>query len=42
MTEDWQTLLESGSYIEVDGVDVHHFDMGEGDPLVLVHGGGLT
>lgn len=42
MCDEWRALLERGSYREVDDVDVHHFDMGEGQPLVLVHGGGLT
>jgi pimeloyl-ACP methyl ester carboxylesterase len=42
MTGDWQALLDEGSYVEVAGTNVHHFDMGEGRPLVLVHGGGLT
>lgn len=42
MTGDWQTLLKRGSYVEVAGTDVHHFDMGQGQPLILVHGGGLT
>lgn len=41
MHNDWQSLVESGSYVEVDGVDVNHFDFGEGHPLLLIHGGGL-
>lgn len=42
MPDDWQALIESGSYLEVDGVDVHHYDFGEGHPLLLIHGGGLS
>jgi len=42
MTGDWHALLEKGSYLEVGGTSVHYFDVGEGRPLVLVHGGGFT
>lgn len=42
MHSDWQSLLEKSSSLPVDGVDVHHFDLGEGHPLLLVHGGGLS
>jgi pimeloyl-ACP methyl ester carboxylesterase len=42
MSDDWTSLIDSGSYVEVDGVDVHHYDFGDGHPLLLVHGGGLT
>jgi pimeloyl-ACP methyl ester carboxylesterase len=41
MPADWKERLEHSEYVEVDGVDTHYFDMGEGDPLYLVHGGGL-
>ncbi|UTF55714.1 alpha/beta fold hydrolase [Natronosalvus rutilus] len=42
MYSDWQSLIEEGTYVEVDGTDVHHFDLGEGHPLLLIHGGGLS
>lgn len=42
MYVDWHDLIEKGSFVEVDGVDVHHFDIGNGHPLLLVHGGGLS
>lgn len=42
MYSDWHSLIEKGSYVEVDGVDVHYFDLGDGHPLLLVHGGGLS
>lgn len=42
MHSDWQSLLEKSLSLAVDGVDVHHFDLGEGHPLLLVHGGGLS
>jgi pimeloyl-ACP methyl ester carboxylesterase len=42
MASDWQQLIDKASYVEVDGTDVHHFDVGSGKPLVLVHGGGLS
>lgn len=29
-----------GKFIDVDGVKTHYLEMGEGPPLVLVHGGG--
>jgi len=42
MQDDWQALIENDSYVEVNGVDVHHYDFGEGHPLMLIHGGGLS
>lgn len=42
MASDWQRLIDRSSFVEVDGTDVHHFDIGSGKPLVLVHGGGLS
>jgi len=29
-------------YVEVDGVETHYIEAGEGDPVVLVHGGGMA
>lgn len=31
-----------GDFIEVDGVRVHHVDQGAGDPVVFLHGNGVT
>ena len=31
-----------GKFIEVDGVRLHYLDQGSGDPLVLLHGNGIT
>jgi len=42
MHADWQALISEGTYVKVDGVDVHHYDLGEGHPLLLIHGGGLS
>jgi len=42
MHDDWQALIKDSSYVTVDGVDVHHYDFGEGHPLLLIHGGGLS
>lgn len=41
MFEDWTELVAEGETMEVDGVDTHYFDLGEGNPLFLLHGGGL-
>lgn len=42
MTAEWNDLLERGKTVTVDGVDTHYYDEGEGETLVLLHGGGLT
>lgn len=42
MPPEWQEFRDRTTIMTVDGVNVNHFDEGEGDPLVLVHGGGLT
>ena len=42
MSLEWEQLIESGSSVSVDGIDVHYYDEGTGDALVLLHGGGLT
>ena len=42
MPDDWKSLIEAGSFVTVDGVDVHHYDFGTGHPLLLIHGGGLS
>jgi pimeloyl-ACP methyl ester carboxylesterase len=42
MPDNWQELIDQGSFVQVNDVSVHHFDLGEGQPLLLVHGGGLT
>lgn len=34
----WSRLIERGTHLEVGGVRTHCFDLGAGDPLVLVHG----
>lgn len=31
-----------GQFIEVDGVRLHYLDQGQGEPLVLLHGNGIT
>lgn len=28
-------------YVDVDGIETHYIEAGEGDPVVLVHGGGM-
>lgn len=35
-------LIEHEKTVTVDGVDTHYYDEGEGNALVLLHGGGLT
>lgn len=42
MSDSWHRLLDRGRTVTVDGVDTHYYDEGEGDALVLLHGGGLT
>lgn len=42
MTDQWQKLLEHESYTEIAGTRTHYFDVGEGKPVFLIHGGGLT
>lgn len=42
MTDEWHELVERGETVTVDGVDTHYYDEGEGKPVVLLHGGGLT
>lgn len=42
MSYEWQTLLEHEAYTDVDGTRTHYFDAGDGKPVVLIHGGGLT
>lgn len=42
MSDAWHQLLDRGRTVTVDGVDTHYYDEGEGDALVLLHGGGLT
>lgn len=29
-----------GKFIEIDGVRLHYFERGEGEPLILLHGNG--
>lgn len=31
-------LVEDGNFIDVNGIDVHYWDQGKGDVLILVHG----
>jgi pimeloyl-ACP methyl ester carboxylesterase len=40
MTDDWERLLGYSTHVTVDGTDVHHFDAGDGEPILLIHGGG--
>jgi pimeloyl-ACP methyl ester carboxylesterase len=42
MTDQWHDLVDRGKTISVDGIDTHYYDEGEGEALVLLHGGGLT
>ncbi|MFP9062229.1 alpha/beta hydrolase [Natrialbaceae archaeon A-chndr2] len=42
MATQWEQLIDSGMHVTVDGTDVHYYDEGAGDVLVLLHGGGLT
>jgi 2-hydroxymuconate-semialdehyde hydrolase len=37
MDETW-----TDRYVEVDGVSTHYIEAGDGDPVVLVHGGGMA
>lgn len=39
---DWEGLLTNSQTISVDGTEVHHYDLGNGSPIVLLHGGGLA
>lgn len=38
----WEQLIDSGKYVTVGDTDVHYYDKGTGDVLILLHGGGLT
>jgi pimeloyl-ACP methyl ester carboxylesterase len=42
MSDEWQQLIDRGKRVTVEGTAVHYYDEGEGDTLVLLHGGGLT
>jgi len=42
MTDQWTGLLEHESYTDIAGTQTHYFDVGEGKPVFLIHGGGLT
>jgi pimeloyl-ACP methyl ester carboxylesterase len=42
MTDQWHDLLDRGKTVSVDGIETHYYDEGEGETLVLLHGGGLT
>lgn len=42
MPTEWERLIESGTYVTVNDTEVHYYDEGSGDALVLLHGGGLT
>lgn len=42
MPTEWKRLIDSAGYVTVDDTDVHYYDRGTGDVLVLLHGGGLT
>ena len=42
MLTEWEQLIDSEKYVTVGETDVHYYDEGSGDTLVLLHGGGLT
>jgi len=42
MTTDWNELLAEEQYTEIEGTRTHFYDVGSGNPIVLIHGGGLT
>lgn len=42
MTDQWHDLLDRGKTVSVDGIETHYYDEGDGETLVLLHGGGLT
>lgn len=42
MNTDWSALVAHEQYTEVDGTRTHFYDVGEGSPVFLIHGGGLT
>ncbi len=42
MSNEWKQLIDRGQFTNVSGIDVHYFDEGEGEALLLLHGGGLT
>lgn len=42
MVTEWNDLIARGKTVTVDGVETHYYDEGEGDALVLLHGGGLA
>jgi pimeloyl-ACP methyl ester carboxylesterase len=33
------TANSSGDFVRANGIDIHYVQAGEGDPLVLLHGG---
>ena len=32
-------VAAEGQYVRANGIDIHYLDQGEGEPLVLLHGG---
>jgi len=43
MSDGWDTLVNRGQTVSVDGVETHYYDEGDGDEtILLLHGGGLT
>lgn len=42
MSDEWTQLLDHEQYTDLDGTRTHFYDVGEGDAVFLIHGGGLT
>lgn len=36
------TTMDKDKFVEVNGIKIHYVEEGEGPPLLLIHGGGLT
>ncbi|TLX27811.1 alpha/beta hydrolase, partial [Salmonella enterica subsp. enterica serovar Newport] len=36
------TTMDKVKFVEANGIKIHYVEEGEGPPLLLIHGGGLT
>ncbi|MDI5405235.1 hypothetical protein MJM25_29265, partial [Salmonella enterica subsp. enterica serovar Lubbock] len=36
------TTMDKDKFVEANGIKIHYVEEGEGPPLLLIHGGGLT
>ena len=39
MTVEATNVDRGGAYVHANGIDIHYYEMGAGQPLVLLHGG---